>query len=182
MAPELVLALVEDENHEDERDVGDVGKAEPGIERGRPRVTTASDVYAFASVCLEVRLFLSTSLVRSNGVFAQIVTGDLPYPHRKNDYSVTVDILRGVSPARGSDLSIALKRMFGTTPTNDGSTLNSSPSTSLRSPADNDEEALRSVLESCWDGQSFMRPNMEEVLVRLNGIGTSEILTPLRLR
>ncbi|KAJ3868373.1 kinase-like domain-containing protein [Lentinula novae-zelandiae] len=117
MAPELVLALVEDENHEDE-------------------LTTASDVYAFASVCLE------------------IVTGDLPYPHRKNDYSVTVDILRGVSPARGSDLSIALKRMF----------------------------ALRSVLESCWDGQSFMRPNMEEVLVRLNGIGTSEILTPLRLR
>ncbi|GAW01303.1 protein [Lentinula edodes] len=164
MAPELVLALVEDENHEDERDARDVGKAEPGIERGRPRVTTASDVYAFASVCLE------------------IVTGDLPYPHRKNDYSVTVDILRGVSPARGSDLSIALKRMFGTTPKNDGSTLNSSPSTSLRSPADNDEEALRSVLESCWDGQSFMRPNMEEVLVRLNGIGTSEILTPLRLR
>ena len=39
MAPELILALVEDE--------GDEG---PG-----PKITTMSDVYAFGSICLEVR-------------------------------------------------------------------------------------------------------------------------------
>ncbi|KAJ4487787.1 kinase-like domain-containing protein [Lentinula aciculospora] len=128
MAPELVLALVGD------NDTGDAhveGEIRAGAEKRTPRVTTASDVYAFASVCLE------------------IVTGNLPYPHRKNDYSVTVDIIRGVSPARGSDLPVALERMFGT-------------------------DTFHSILERCWDSESFLRPNMEEVLVRLNGIGTNE--------
>ncbi|KAJ4487809.1 hypothetical protein J3R30DRAFT_3216307, partial [Lentinula aciculospora] len=122
MAPELVLTLVGD------NDTGDAhveGEIRAGAEKRTPRVTTASDVYAFASVCLE------------------IVTGNLPYPHRKNDYSVTVDIIRGVSPARGSDLPFA---------------------------GETDEEAFHSILERCWDSESFLRPNMEEVLVRLNGI------------
>ncbi|KAK0473649.1 kinase-like domain-containing protein, partial [Armillaria novae-zelandiae] len=67
MAPEMVLALIEDESE---------GKA--------PRVTTASDVYAFGSVCLE------------------IATGALPYPCRKHDPGVMIDIMRGIKPSQGT--------------------------------------------------------------------------------
>ncbi|KDR73031.1 hypothetical protein GALMADRAFT_73323 [Galerina marginata CBS 339.88] len=63
MAPELILALVEDL---------------------LPPITTFSDVYAFASICLE------------------IASGQLPYPNRSNDHAVTVDIIRGVKPIRSS--------------------------------------------------------------------------------
>ncbi|CAA7264551.1 unnamed protein product [Cyclocybe aegerita] len=63
MAPELINALVADE----------------GV---IPSITTFSDVYAFASVCLE------------------LASGSLPYPHRSNDHAVTVDILRGIRPSR----------------------------------------------------------------------------------
>ncbi|KAF9483626.1 kinase-like protein [Pholiota conissans] len=63
MAPELVMALVLDD--------------------GRPPViTTYSDVYAFASICLEV------------------ASGQLPYANRTNDHAVTVDIMRGIRPKR----------------------------------------------------------------------------------
>ncbi|KAF8896916.1 kinase-like domain-containing protein [Gymnopilus junonius] len=61
MAPELIAALVEDL---------------------RPTITTFSDVYAFASICLEV------------------ASGQLPYSHRSNDHAVTLDIIRGVKPSR----------------------------------------------------------------------------------
>ncbi|KAL0948376.1 hypothetical protein HGRIS_010958 [Hohenbuehelia grisea] len=72
MAPELILALVEDD--------------------GRPPpITPQSDVYSFASVCLEV------------------VTGRLPYPHRTNDNAVTVDILRGIRPCRGALCNMHIK-------------------------------------------------------------------------
>ncbi|KAH7886676.1 kinase-like domain-containing protein [Phlebopus sp. FC_14] len=66
MAPELILTLVEDD------------------EEVPPLVTTESDVYSFACVCLEV------------------ATGALPYSHRKNDHAVTIDIMRGVKPSRGA--------------------------------------------------------------------------------
>ncbi|KAJ3995640.1 kinase-like domain-containing protein [Lentinula boryana] len=142
MAPELLLALVQDEENGDGPDEDKIVKT---TEKRAPRVTTASDVYAFASVCLE------------------IVTGNLPYPHRKNDYSVTVDILRGVSPARGTDLQNALKHMLGTSlgpsPNSDGKIIS-------RLVAG--EKVFRDILERCWDGQSVMRPTMEEVLMRLN--------------
>ncbi|KAJ3725759.1 kinase-like domain-containing protein [Lentinula raphanica] len=147
MAPELVLALVEDEDNQEDN----TSSAAAGLDKRPPRVTTASDVYAFASVCLE------------------IVTGNLPYPHRKNDYSVTVDILRGVSPARGSDLSTALERVFNTT----------SPLASLSPPTLSpalvtDEAKFRQVLESCWQQEPLLRPTMEDVLLRLNTIGSVE--------
>ncbi|KAJ3744851.1 kinase-like domain-containing protein [Lentinula detonsa] len=142
MAPELLLALVEDEEN---GDGPDEDKIVMKTEKRAPRVTTASDVYAFASVCLE------------------IVTGNLPYPHRKNDYSVTVDILRGVSPARGSDLQNALKHMLGTT-----TSLDPSPNSDGELMLVAGEKVFRDILERCWDGQSVMRPTMEEVLMRLN--------------
>ncbi|KAF9018352.1 kinase-like protein [Hymenopellis radicata] len=65
MAPELIEALAADEER-------------------IPQVTTASDVYAFASVCLE------------------IMTGVPPYPNRKNDQAVMFDIIRKVKPYWGS--------------------------------------------------------------------------------
>jgi len=69
MAPELILALVEDDGQP-------------------PPITTFSDVYSFACVCLE------------------IATGELPFPHRSNDHAVTVDIMRGVRPSRGASCHI----------------------------------------------------------------------------
>ncbi|KAF9530687.1 kinase-like domain-containing protein [Crepidotus variabilis] len=71
MAPELLFALVEDD----------------GVV---PAITTFSDIYAFASVCLE------------------IASGLLPYPHRSNDHAVTVDILRGIRPCRSTKCLLKL--------------------------------------------------------------------------
>ncbi|OAX38704.1 kinase-like protein [Rhizopogon vinicolor AM-OR11-026] len=65
MAPELIEALTNDDD------------AEP------PPISTSSDVYAFACVCLE------------------IATGCLPFSHRSNDTAVLFDIMRGVKPSRG---------------------------------------------------------------------------------
>ncbi|KAF7971576.1 hypothetical protein HWV62_20828 [Athelia sp. TMB] len=67
LAPELILALVQDDGQP-------------------PPITTSSDVYAFACVCLE------------------IATGHVPFPNRSNDHAVTVDIMRGVRPCRGASL------------------------------------------------------------------------------
>ncbi|KAK0187230.1 kinase-like domain-containing protein [Armillaria mellea] len=69
MAPEIVRALVEDRS-----------------ETGMPQVTTASDVYAFGSVCLEVMI------------------GALPYPCRKYDPGVMIDIMRGIKPSMGASM------------------------------------------------------------------------------
>ena len=82
MAPELILALVEDDS------------GQP------PPISTHSDVYAFASVCFEVAPTLCASSV-THPIPMQVATGELPYPHRTNDRAVTVDILRGVEPSRG---------------------------------------------------------------------------------
>ncbi|KAF9061916.1 kinase-like domain-containing protein [Rhodocollybia butyracea] len=151
MAPDLVLALVEDKD------------LRLGLETSRekekrgPRVTTASDVYAFASVCLE------------------IATGNLPFAHRPNDYAVLVDILGGVSPARGSDLNNALKCLFKIpteTSTSSSSSISYTIGPSL--PTEQADEVFRGVLERCWDKEACTRPTMEEVLVCLNGFGMSE--------
>ncbi|KAK7460514.1 hypothetical protein VKT23_009234 [Stygiomarasmius scandens] len=166
MAPELIQALVEDEG----------GKI--------PQVTTHSDVYAFASVCLE------------------IATGQLPYPHRTNDHAVTVDILRGIGPARGAifssqQLGITVQPSSPVSPMSDATTPTSSPRFSLMalpsstshpnscpctptssSPAvDEDDivvcapgkdqvehDCFRVILERCWSPTPFLRPNMEDVL------------------
>ncbi|KAL1685064.1 kinase-like domain-containing protein [Schizophyllum commune] len=72
MAPELIFAMAEDDPKCFE-------------------LTTWSDVYAFASVCLE------------------IVTGALPYPTRQNEVSVAVDVYRGIRPSQGAKLCIDLK-------------------------------------------------------------------------
>ncbi|TDL14859.1 kinase-like protein [Rickenella mellea] len=47
-----------------------------------PQLTTWCDIWSFGSVCLE------------------ILSGKLPYPHRKNDIQVMHEILRGLKPRR----------------------------------------------------------------------------------
>ncbi|PBK98501.1 kinase-like protein [Armillaria gallica] len=69
MAPEIVRALFD-------------GRSEADM----PQVTTASDVYAFGSVCLEV------------------MTGALPYPCTKNDLGVMFDIMKGIKPSMGAPM------------------------------------------------------------------------------
>ncbi|PBK63653.1 kinase-like protein [Armillaria solidipes] len=88
MAPVIVRALFE-------------GRSEANM----PQVTTASDVYAFGSVCLEV------------------MTGALPYPCTKNDLGVMFDIMRGIKPSMGAPmphckaLEVLLNRCWNEAPT-----------------------------------------------------------------
>ncbi|KAI9459009.1 kinase-like domain-containing protein [Boletus coccyginus] len=121
MAPELILAHVEDDD-------------------GVPcPVTRESDVFSFACVCLEVRL----CVVHDPSCVA---TNDLPYPHRRNDRAVTLDILRGVRPCRGAppipDMCLTAVQ----------------------------EEAFWGVLDRCWNGIPPLRPGMIEVEKMLGAI------------
>ncbi|KII84781.1 hypothetical protein PLICRDRAFT_117229 [Plicaturopsis crispa FD-325 SS-3] len=107
MAPELVLALVEDDGCP-------------------PPISTSSDVYAFAAVCLEV------------------VTDRVPYHHRTNDHSVTVDILKGIRPSRrGCDPLVRLPWLFW------------------------------AMLDHCWACPPNLRPSMSEMTSFLVGLETS---------
>ncbi|KAH6873773.1 TKL/TKL-ccin protein kinase [Coprinopsis sp. MPI-PUGE-AT-0042] len=108
MAPELIMALVEDD-----------GEEGPG-----PKITTMSDVYAFGSICLE------------------LATDDLPYPHRKTDYSVTLDVIRGVLPRRTEKCLIQ-----GV-----------------------DQDKFWQILEQCWSLDVDTRPAMWEALHSLDAL------------
>ncbi|KLO05503.1 kinase-like protein [Schizopora paradoxa] len=96
MAPELVLAQVEDDSTK------------------RMPLSTKSDVYAFASVCLEV------------------LTGHVPYPHRKNDHAVTIDVMRGIKPSRGTTCLVDVEKT----------------------------SSLWAIMDLCWDENPLARPNM----------------------
>ncbi|KAJ3549239.1 hypothetical protein NMY22_g962 [Coprinellus aureogranulatus] len=81
MAPELIVALVNDDEFLDgDNSDGDSTEDTRRRRRRGPTITTMSDVYAFAAVCLEV------------------ATDELPYAHRSNDHAVILDILRSISP------------------------------------------------------------------------------------
>jgi len=103
MAPELILALVEDDCS--------------------PPITTASDVYSFACICLE------------------IATNQVPFPNRKNDHAVTVDIMRGIRPCRGASCHIEC----------------------------HNEGTFWEMLDQCWDPDFHLRPSMSEVTIYLQG-------------
>ncbi|KAN0078207.1 Protein kinase-like domain containing protein [Tylopilus felleus] len=92
-------------------------------------VTRESDVFSFACVCLEV------------------ATNDLPYPHRRNDRAVTLDILRGVRPCAGMP-----------------------PIPDMRLATAMQAVAFWGVLDRCWSTIPAMRPTMSEVEAMLDGI------------
>ncbi|KAH0835653.1 kinase-like domain-containing protein [Lanmaoa asiatica] len=94
---------------------------------GVPCPTRESDVFSFACVCLEV------------------ATNDLPYPNRRNDRAVTIDILRGVRPCRGAP-----------------------PVPEMRFTA-LQEEAFWGVLDQCWNAIPPLRPTMTDVGKMLGG-------------
>jgi len=68
MAPELLITDLEDDR--------------------KPPISTYSDVYAFASVCLEV------------------LTGLLPHASRKNDHGVFIEVLAGSKPTKGLQFTV----------------------------------------------------------------------------
>ncbi|KZP22879.1 kinase-like protein [Athelia psychrophila] len=90
-----------------------------------PPISPSSDVYAFACVCLE------------------LATDNVPFPHRSNDHAVTVDIMRGIRPCRGSSSPCRVKC--------------------------SDEDAFWRVLDQCWDPEHYLRPSMLEVSAFLGG-------------
>ena len=104
MAPELILALVDEEE-------------------SSPPLSTYSDVYAFGAVCLEV------------------VSGQLPFPHRKNDEAVLIDTMRGGRPCRSEMRGVALTA--------------------------EDEEAFWRMLERCWDDTRTRRPTIADLVAFL---------------
>ncbi|KAI5117036.1 hypothetical protein M0805_004743 [Coniferiporia weirii] len=121
MAPELLLAQVEDDR--------------------RPPISTFSDVYAFASVCLEV------------------LTGQLPYANRRNDHGVTLDIMNGVKPTsglqgRGVSVSVGFGVGVGVGAGAgvDGAAADPDP--------DPRTEELWGLMDCCWDQIPRARPGM----------------------
>ena len=88
-----------------------------------PPISTYSDVYAFGAVCLEV------------------VSEQLPFPHRMNDEAVLIDIMRGVRPCRSEMRNVNLTV--------------------------EDEEAFWRTLKQCWDDTRTNRPTMTDLVVFL---------------
>ena len=75
-------------------------------------------------------------------VCVQVATGQLPYPHRTNDHAVTVDIIRGVKPARGACCLVQVKNV----------------------------DVFWDTLDRCWDSIDYLRPSMREMLTLLEAM------------
>ena len=120
LAPELIWAMVEDQY---------------------PPITTRSDVYAFGVVAMEVRsthrlivdVLTTAYLVRS-----QVLTGLLPFPQRKNDHGVTVDILADQKPSHcASMICIGVPEAHAS--------------------------ELRELMDNCWSKDPASRPSMSSI-------------------
>ena len=73
--------------------------------------------------------------------YLKIATGQVPFPNRKNDHAVTVDIMRGIRPSRGASCHIEC----------------------------HNEETFWEMLDQCWDPVFHLRPSMSEVTTYLQG-------------
>jgi len=90
-------------------------------EMRRAPITTATDVYAFSSICLE------------------IITGKLPYPHRRSDQVVIIDIMNGVKPSRGSQCLVGVAKTT----------------------------ELWEMMDQCWDQMPRARPDINQMCTLL---------------
>lgn len=72
-------------------------------------------------------------------VIPKVATGQLPYAHRSNDHSVTVDIMRGIKPNKGVSLAIHGMELKCV-------------------------KSFWAMLDRCWDDQGPLRPSMREML------------------
>lgn len=125
MAPELILAQLEDEMR-------------------RAPITTATDVYAFSSICLEVRSFFHcqrylTECGNLLFIILQALTGKLPYPHRRSDQVVIIDIMNGVKPSRGSQCLVGIAKTT----------------------------ELWEMMDQCWDAMPRARPDVNQMCTLL---------------
>ncbi|KAF9265231.1 kinase-like protein [Marasmius fiardii PR-910] len=97
------------------------------------QVTTYSDIYAYGAVCIEV------------------ITGQLPYPYRTNDFSVVLDIIQGIKPYQRT---MVLSQISALSFRECGSGVTSN-------------ELFWNVVEACWDPLPVFRPKMRDVVKSL---------------
>jgi len=110
------------------------------------RMTPASDVWAFGCTMYEVRLLplpsLSPSPLLNDDLcythYSKLATGNLPYCHRRQDWSVILDIMNGIKPYSPE----------------------SGPLTGML-------DGLWELMDSCWSFRDEDRPRMVEVESKL---------------
>jgi len=97
-----------------------------------PRITTHSDVYAFGAVAMEVS------------------AGLLPFPLRKHDHGVTVDILAGQKPSYcASMVCIGV--------------------------SDSQALGLCEMMENCWHKDPASRPSMSSICQYLSSLTSTNV-------
>ena len=120
LAPELIWDMVED---------------------ATPRITTHSDIYAFGGVAMEVRSVSSFHEVMSIISYIlrpQVLTGLVPFPLRRHDHGVTLDILAGEKPSHcASMICIGVPGSHAS--------------------------ALCEMMDKCWHKDPISRPSMSSI-------------------
>jgi len=132
MAPELILALVEDEGH--------------SLLSLLLATCTLLLVYVWSDIHHIV--WFDTNL----SVLSKVATGQVPYPHRTNDHAVTVDIMRGVRPTREYLVAYGAmtRRRFGRCSITAGSLPHLRPSMSELTPFLKGQTGLPAVYVTRW--------------------------------
>lgn len=71
-------------------------------EESTPHLTTHSDIWSYGSTVLEVSamLIFIFGFILTQTYVTKILTGKVPYHHRKNDIQVLHEIMRGIKPRR----------------------------------------------------------------------------------
>jgi serine/threonine protein kinase len=135
LAPELIWAMVDDVT---------------------PRITTQSDVYAFGGVAMEVRSVLSfrgQMGIVSYFTHPQVLTGLVPFPLRKHDHGVTVDLLAGQKPSHcASMICIGVPYSHAS--------------------------ALCEMMDDCWHKDPTSRPSMNSICQYLGRFTLENSPTP----
>lgn len=135
LAPELIWAMVEDQY---------------------PPITTRSDVYAFGVVAMEVRVAHHLIVAVPTTAYrlrSQVLTGLLPFPLRKNDHGVTVDILADQKPSHcASMICIGVP--------------------------DGHASELCEMMDNCWSKDPTSRPSMSSICQYLGKFTEASSLRP----